>query len=135
MHVSFDYGDHKRLRTNLPATYSKKKNTLPHLIAPHDVNHNGPEPEGHWIKVVREDKAGGYALLQAACGLRGAGDEPFVAVRATASLTQFTQCTADSRRSVCGYLPLPRLQLTWRVVTRHPGDTSQILENCDSVSL
>ena len=128
--VSFDYGDHKRLRTNLPATYSKKKNTLTHLIAPHDVNHNGPEPEGHWIKVVREDKAGGYALLQAACGLRGAGDEPFVAVRATASLTQFTERTAESRRSVRRYLSLPRLQLPWRLVTRHPGDTSKILANC-----
>ena len=53
-----------------------------------------------------------------------------LAVGATASLTQFTQRTADSRRSVRGYLPLPRLQLAWRVVTRHPGDTSQILENC-----
>ena len=95
-----------------------------------DMNHNGPEPEGDWIEVVREEKAGGHAQLQAACGLRGAGDEPFAGGRATASLTQFTQRTADSRRSVRGYLPLPRLQLAWRVVTRHPGDTSQILENC-----
>ena len=104
MHVSFDYGYHEGLRTNLPATYSKKKNTRTHLIAPHDMNHNGPEPEGDWIEVVREEKAGGHAQLQAACGLRGGGDEPFAGGR--------RDCFAHTVHSMHSGLPTERLRLS-----------------------